>query len=202
MLCLATTQTPARHSLGSPHLIWINAPGPIWRQELLYGEDSMLTSSHSTQAGHGSVLGAMVQGWWRVIAIGAAKLLKLARSGARSVGHLKSGLGSRLPESSQPLARAPNDATLLARRMAALDLDAYELAITEAALVHHLKRRCLSCEAWRRCLQDLTPDRADLDWQECQDWMDYCPNASALEMLSALQSRIKIAPRYSFPYLG
>jgi hypothetical protein len=162
----------------------------------------MPMSSRSTQARHGAVLGAMVQGWRRVIGIGAAKLLKLARSGAGSVGYLKSGLGSRLAESSQPLTRAANNATLLARRMAALDLDAYELAITEAALVHHLKRRCMSCEAWRRCLQDLTPDRADLDWQECQDWMDYCPNASALKMQSALQSRTKIAPRYSFPYLG
>ena len=166
----------------------------------------MLTSSRSTQARqatqarHGSVLGAIVQSWRRVIGIGAAKLLKLAGTG--SVGHLKSDLGSCLPESSQPLTRTPNDATLLARRMAALDLDSYELAITEAALVHHLQRRCVSCEAWRRCLQDLTHDRAGLDWQECQDWMDYCPNASALEMLSALQKRTKIAPRYLFPYLG
>jgi hypothetical protein len=84
--------------------------------------------------------------------------------------------------------------------MAALDLDAYELAITEAALVRHLQSRCLSCEAWRRCLQDLSSDRVGSAWRDrC---MNYCPNAAVLKMLTALQSRPKVTPASTFPYLG
>jgi hypothetical protein len=140
---------------------------------------------------------AIAQRWRRLIGVHVAEPAKPARSSAGNAGHLKSD-----PDAGQPLTRAPNDATLLARRMAALDLDSYELAIIEAALVHHLQRRCMSCEAWRRCQQDLTASCVDLAWHDEQDWMDYCPNASALKMLTALQGRTKIAPRSSFPYLG
>jgi hypothetical protein len=141
--------------------------------------------SRSMQTRHWSVRRAIVQRWRRLIGVRATEPTESADVDPR-----------------QPLTRDPNDVSLLVRRMAALDLDSYELAIVEAALVHHLQRRCRSCEAWRRCLQDLAGDRADVTRHDCKDWMEYCPNASALSMLSELQSRTKIAPRYSFPYLG
>ena len=162
----------------------------------------MLMSSRSTQTRHGSALSAIVQGWRRAIGVQAAELVKLARSYAGKVGRWRSDSASSGPDACQPLTRAPNDATLLACRMAALDLDSYELAITEAALVHHLQSRCLSCEAWRCCLQDLTRDRVSSAWRDRQDWTNYCPNASALKMLSALQNRTKNASPNTFPYLG
>jgi len=162
----------------------------------------MLMSSRSTQTRHGSALSAMMQSWRRAIGIKAAELVKLARSYAGKVRRRRSDAASSGPEACQALTRAPNDATLLVCRMAALDLDSYELAITEAALIHHLQSRCLSCEAWRCCLQDLTRDRVSSAWRDRQDWMNYCPNASALKMLSALQNRTKNAPPYTFPYLG
>jgi len=128
----------------------------------------------------------------------AGEVVKLARSYAGKMGRWWSG--SSGPDACQPLTRAPNDATLLARRMAALDLDSYELAMTEAALVHHLQSRCPSCEAWRRCLQDLSSDRVGSAWRDrC---MDYCPNAAVLKMLTALRARTKVAPASTFPYLG
>jgi hypothetical protein len=166
------------------------------------GEESMPMSSRSTQTRHGSALGVIVPGWRRALGMQAAELVKLARSYARRVRRRRSGSGSSGPDACQPLTRDPNDATLLARRMAALDLDSYELAITEAALVHHLQSRCLACEDWRRCLQALSRDRVSPAWQDRQDWMNYCPNASALKMLSALQNRTQIAASNTFPYLG
>jgi len=156
-------------------------------------------SSRLTQTRFGSVLSAIVQGWRRAIGVQAAEL---ARSHAEKVGRWRSDSASCGPDAYQALTRAPNDATLLACRMAALDLDSYELAITEAALIHHLQSRCLSCEAWRCCLQDLTRDRVSTAWRDRQDWTNYCPNASALKMLSALQNRTKNASPNTFPYLG
>jgi len=156
----------------------------------------MVSSSGSTR--HGFILSAI--GWRRAIGIWAAEVVKLAGSYAGKVGRWRSGSGSSGPDACQPLTRDPNDATLLARRMAALDLDPYELAITEAALVHHLQSRCLSCEAWRRCLQDLSSDRVSSARRD--HCMSYCPNASVLKMLVALQSQTKIAPASTFPYLG
>ena len=141
--------------------------------------------SRSTQIRRWSVRRAIVQRWRRLIGVRVAEPTESANVDLR-----------------QPLTRDPNDVSLLARRMAALDLDSYELAITEAALIHHLQSRCLSCEAWRCCLQDLTRDRVSTAWRDRQDWTNYCPNASALKMLSALQNGTKNASPNTFPYLG
>jgi hypothetical protein len=157
-----------------------------------------MMSSRPTQTRHGFVLRAF--GWRRAIGIGAAAVVKLARSYAGKMRGWRSG--SSGPDACQPPTRAPDDASLLACRMAALDLDSYELALTEAALVHHLQSRCLACEDWRRCLQELSRDHGSLAGRDRQDWMNYCPNASALKMLSALQNRTKVAPANTFPYLG
>ena len=162
----------------------------------------MLTASHSKQTRHWSVLGAVATGWRRVIGIRAAELQKVARSCAGDVEHLKHDANSSSPALRQPLTRGPNEANLLPRRMASLDLDPYELAVGEAALFHHLQSRCMLCEAWLRCRQDLTSDSVGSARQDRQEWLDYCPNASTLETLRVLHSCTKIAPRYLFPYLG
>ena len=92
--------------------------------------------------------------------------------------------------------------SLLARRMAALDLDPYELALSDPALFRHLQRQCTLCESRKSCLQDLAHDYRGAAWRDRREWREYCPNASALDMLILLQSRSKTAPKYSFPYLG
>jgi len=79
----------------------------------------MVSSSGSTR--HGFILSAIH--WRRAIGIWAAEIVKLAGSYAGKVERWRSGSGSSGPDACQPLTRDPNDATLLARRMAALDLD-------------------------------------------------------------------------------
>jgi hypothetical protein len=100
------------------------------------------------------------------------------------------------------LMRSRNDANLLARRMMALDLDPYELTLSDPALVRHLQRQCTLCKSGKSCLQDLAQECKGAAWQDRKKWQEYCPNASTLDMLIVLQSRSKTAPKYSFPYLG
>jgi hypothetical protein len=95
-----------------------------------------------------------------------------------------------------------NEATLLARRMVALDLDSYELSLSDPALVRHLQRQCTLCKSRESCLRDLASDCRGAARRNRREWREYCPNASALGMLTALQSRLQNIPKYSFPYLG
>jgi hypothetical protein len=95
-----------------------------------------------------------------------------------------------------------DEADLLRRRMVALDLDPYELALSEPALVRHLQGRCALGESRGHCMLDLARESTDSARQDRQDWRDYCPNAATLDMLSALQSCSKIAPKHQLPYLG
>jgi hypothetical protein len=165
-------------------------------------EESMPAFSSSTQTKRWCVLSAFAQAWRQWSGIRAAELLEVARLGVGDLEYLTHDVGFAGFDLRQPVRRGPNEANLLARRMAALDLDPYELAIGEPALVGHLQRRCMLCESWPRCLQDLARNPIGSAWRDRQEWLEYCPNASTLEMLSALQSCTKTTPKYSFPYLG
>ena len=98
--------------------------------------------------------------------------------------------------------RSGNDANLLSRRMVALGLDPYELTLSDPAVVRHLQRQCTLCKSREGCLLDLAHECKGAAWRDRRKWREYCPNASALDILIVLQSRSKTAPRYSFPYLG
>jgi len=91
---------------------------------------------------------------------------------------------------------------LLRRLMLALDLDPYELALSDPALLRHLRRRCALCQSREDCASDLARASAGQAWQGRDDWRDYCENALALEMLIALRSRSKAAPKYQCPYIA
>jgi hypothetical protein len=154
--------------------------------------------SPATETKHGSVLGAFAQRWRRW----AAELLEVGRLGADEVGYLTHAAGLSGSDLHPVAGRSAIDADLLARRMVALALDPYEAALGEPALVRHLQRRCALCESRGRCLRDLACESTGSVWPDPHAWQEYCPNASTLEMLSALESRTKVAPKYTFPYLG
>ena len=77
-----------------------------------------------------------------------------------------------------------NEANLLARRMIALDLDPYELRLSDHAFFGHLQSQCTLCESRECCLQDLAHQSSGTAWKDGH-WREYCPNALALEMLAA-----------------
>lgn len=77
-----------------------------------------------------------------------------------------------------------DDDLLLCRRMRALHLDPDELYCSDPRAFSAMQRLCGNCDCPGRCAQDLGDEFADPGWQ---DWRNYCPNATTLSILSALQ---------------
>jgi hypothetical protein len=139
---------------------------------------------------HRSLSNVFVQPWRRWMADWANQLLEAASLGSGKLEYLtQSGVSNH------------TDEDLLRRRMFALNLDPYELGLLDPALLRHLRRCCASCESREACAADLACASSGQAWQGQDDWRDYCENALTLEMLIALQSRSKPAPRYQFPYI-
>ena len=146
---------------------------------------------------HRSLPNVFVQLWRRWMATRADQLLETARLGSDNLEYLthdRKGAGSDL---CPVTGRDDND--LLRRLMLALDLDPYEMALSDPALLRHLRRRCALCQSRKDCASDLARASAGQACQGRDDWRDYCENALALEMLIALRSRSKAAPKRQCP---
>ena len=88
------------------------------------------------------------------------------------------------------LPRYSYDASLLFRRMAALQIDRDELASNDPLLFRELQAVCTLCRSKERCVLDLA--------QECdepgnQSWREYCLNATTLNALGAVQNCARAA---------
>lgn len=81
-------------------------------------------------------------------------------------------------------ARVEDSSDLLKRRMSALHLDPDELNRGQARIIGLKTGLCGHCEARGKCLRDLDDEFADPGWG---DWRNYCPNATALSILSTLR---------------
>jgi hypothetical protein len=141
-----------------------------------------------------------VQLWRRWVAAQANQLLEAARIGSDKVGYLTHGREMFNADLCRVAGRHVDD--LLRRRMLALDLDPYELALSDPPLLRHLQRCCGLCESREDCVSDLARASAGQAWPGRDDWRDYCENALVLEMLLALQSRSKAAPKHQCPYIA
>jgi hypothetical protein len=80
---------------------------------------------------------------------------------------------------------APVWSELLLLRMRGLHIDPDDFAHAERLAFHEVQNLCAKCDRTSQCAQDLGDEFADPAWQE---WRDYCPNATTLSILSALQS--------------
>jgi hypothetical protein len=136
--------------------------------------------------------------WRRWMAAQADQLLEAARLGSDKVEYLTHGQEMSNTDRSRVTGRHLDD--LLRRRMLALDLDPYELALSDPALLRHLEGRCARCESRHECASGLARGSTNEPWQG-GDWCAYCENAQALEMLIALRSRSRAAPKYQFPFI-
>jgi hypothetical protein len=76
------------------------------------------------------------------------------------------------------------DVNLMFRRMSMLHIDQDELAGDDPLQFRELQARCILCHSRGRCASDLAHEFDDVAWQ---DWRDYCPNATTLSVLGALQ---------------
>jgi hypothetical protein len=154
----------------------------------------------SLQRRHRSLPNVFAQSWRRWMATQADQLLETARLGSDNLEYLTHDLNA--PDSDLCTVAGSHCDDLLRRRMLALDLDPYEIALWDPALLRHLKRRCALCQSREDCASDLARASTGQACQGRDDWRDYCENALALEMLIALRSRSKAAPKYQCPYIG
>jgi hypothetical protein len=67
---------------------------------------------------------------------------------------------------------------------------AYELSLSDPALVRHLQRQCTLCESRKGCLQELAQGCRGAACRDHGKWREYCPNAAALDMLIVLQKAL------------
>jgi hypothetical protein len=120
-----------------------------------------------------------------------AAMMRWVRDG-NSLRHLSTAAGNTkdLTEAGRAAQSADGGGTgnempsLLMRRMMGLDLDPNDLGREEPALVREFQVRCSACVDQERCASALLNDLADPAWQE---WRDYCPNSTALVMLSTIR---------------
>src|SRR5262249_61501852 len=82
------------------------------------------------------------------------------------------------------------DASLLFRRMAALQIDRDELASNDPLLFRELQGLCTLCRSKERCVLDLAQERDELG---NQGWREYCLNATTLNALGAVQNCARAA---------
>jgi Family of unknown function (DUF6455) len=73
------------------------------------------------------------------------------------------------------------EAGLLARRMAAVGVDADTFARLEPALFANLKTMCRECDRPGQCRHELRRDPSGAAWEE------YCPNATVLNAVAELR---------------
>ena len=138
------------------------------------------------------MLGAFRQWWGRLITFWAGKLLELACFCSVRVKYLAYYVG--FADFRAFVRYSRNNGNLLARRVVALGLDPYELALSDPALVCHVQRQCTLCDNRECCVQAFGRKSGNAALRD--DWRDYCPNALALDMLVGLQSRSKTIAKY------
>jgi hypothetical protein len=82
-------------------------------------------------------------------------------------------------------ARYSYDASLLFRRMAALQIDRDELASDDPLLFRELQALCTLCRSKERCVLDFAQES---EGAGNQTWSEYCPNDATLNAFAALQN--------------
>ena len=120
----------------------------------------------------------------------------LGRNASFAHGRLSSAEASDVVADDGSSGEAPDlprhsyDASLLFRRMAALQIDRDELASNDPLLFRELQGLCTLCCSKERCVLDLAQER---DEPGNQGWREYCLNATTLNALGAVQNCARAA---------
>jgi hypothetical protein len=120
-----------------------------------------------------------IQRWWSADSKWdelARELENAGEDGARILQELRLNGGNirRL------MAASEDDALLLGRMMAALGIDAEEVARELPAVMRDLERVCAACDSKDQCRHDL--DSGDAP----STWTSYCPNKPTLSAVQAV----------------
>ncbi|HEX2724404.1 MAG TPA: DUF6455 family protein [Beijerinckiaceae bacterium] len=120
-----------------------------------------------------------IQQWWSAAAKWEALVRELENAGedgARILQELRLNGG----DLHHLMVASTDNALLLSRMMAALGLDAEEVARELPAIMRDLERACAACGSKSRCRHDL--DSGDAPARSA----DYCPNKPTLSALQAV----------------
>jgi hypothetical protein len=104
----------------------------------------------SLQRRHRSLPNVFAQSWRRWMARQTDQLPETGRLGSDNLEYLTHDLNAA--DSDLCTVAGSHSDDLLRRRMLALDLDPYEIALSDPALLRHLKRRCAVPEPGRLCV--------------------------------------------------
>jgi hypothetical protein len=88
------------------------------------------------------------------------------------------------------------DGGLLFRCMDMLQIDRTDLAKEDPLLFHELQGRCALCRDREECMRELAHEFDDARWDK---WREYCPNASTLLSIGAVQNCARAAPHIKMP---
>jgi hypothetical protein len=124
-----------------------------------------------------------IRRWYRNWSLARKGASELQCAGGAEVERIARDLGLSSFEL-RALVMNSDERELLRKRMATLHIDATELGRSEPATMRDLQRVCAMCGFKYRCSRDLAVEALDPSWQE---WRDYCPNATTLSTLGALQ---------------
>lgn len=123
---------------------------------------------------------AVLGDWWRDWTRGVGRSADFADFSPGDVERMAQDVGLSSSELQQLVRHKRDDAELLFRRMAALELEPKKVAEADRATFLDLERVCTLCDCKRRCKRDLASRPDDGRWE------DYCPNVATLKMLNAL----------------
>jgi hypothetical protein len=125
-----------------------------------------------------SVFDAVFQ-WWRNWTRNRASLAELRNFNPQELQRMAQEVGVNPQELRVLAGKWPESADLLSRRMAALDLDAAQIARSQPCVSNDLRKLCSFCVSKGRCERDLAGDPNNSVWRE------YCPNTTTLTALGA-----------------
>jgi hypothetical protein len=131
----------------------------------------------SSQEKHLSVLAALL-GWWR-------------NRKAAALPPVPAAIGEPAP----PAARL-YDGSLLFGCMDMLQIDRDELANNDPLLFRELQGRCALCRDKAECMHAQARTFEDADWDR---WREFCPNASTLTTIGAVQNCAQAAQYLKMP---
>jgi len=88
------------------------------------------------------------------------------------------------------------DVSLLFRRMKMLQIGRKQLADDDPLLFRELQGLCTLCRSKEQCAVDCTHEFDDTRWDK---WREYCPNATTLTTLGAVQNCALAAQHLKIP---
>ena len=126
---------------------------------------------------------APLAAWWRRRSMAHENLDSLSAFRPAEMDRIAQDIGLSSGELWALAAHSPDEADLLRQRLAAVGLDAKELAQSATTDLRDMERLCTLCGSKVRCSHDLAAAPRDPAWHK------YCPNEATITQLAQDRAR-------------